>query len=348
MTLGLTEEHLQLAEAVSAWAQRHCPADTVRAAADGPDSGSAHYLASLAPGLAEQGLLGLHVPEEDGGQGYGLPELAVAVEELGRALVPGAFLPTVFASAALVAAGLTGKLVTGLADGSKTGAVGLVAGLTGTRDGDGDLVIDGESGPVLGGSLADLVILPVQTDVGEVWAAIDAAGLDITALDSLDLTRPLARVRAARAARARPGRPAADRPEQGRGDEPGGDPVRRRGVRHRRLGHPRRQRVRQDPAPVRPADRPVPGGQAPLRANADRGRAGSRSGLGRGPRGTRRAARVRRRGGRGGGAQRRRLVRAPVHPGPRRNRLHLGARGPPVLPPGDVAACPPRPVRRLG
>ena len=199
MTLGLTEEHLQLAEAVAAWAQRHCPPEVVRTAADGPDSGSAHYQATLAPGLAEQGLLGLHVPEEDGGQGFGLPELAVALEELGRALVPGAFLPTVFASAALVGAGAGGKLLTGLADGSKTGAVGLAAGLTGTREGDGDLVIDGESGPVLGGSLADLMILPVQTDAGEVWAAIDAATLDVTALESLDLTRPVARVRADRA-----------------------------------------------------------------------------------------------------------------------------------------------------
>ena len=167
MTLGLTEEHLQLAETVRGWAQRHCPADVVRAAADGPDSGSALYRESLAPGLAEQGVLGLHVPDEDGGQGYGLPELAVAVEELGRALVPGAFLPTVLASAALVAAGITGKLVTGLADGSKTGAVGLAAGLTGSPDAAGGLIIEGESGPVLGASLADLVILPVQTDGGE-------------------------------------------------------------------------------------------------------------------------------------------------------------------------------------
>src|SRR6202034_2375669 len=142
MTLGLTEEHLQLAEAVSAWAHRHSPPDVVRAAADGTDSGSAHYLASLAPGLAEQGLFGLHVPEDDGGQGYGLLELAVAIEELGRALVPGAFLPTVFASAALAGAGVTGKLVTGLADGSETGAGGLVGGLTGSREDDGDLVID--------------------------------------------------------------------------------------------------------------------------------------------------------------------------------------------------------------
>jgi 3-oxochol-4-en-24-oyl-CoA dehydrogenase len=202
MALGLTEEHLQLAEAVRGWAQRHCPPDVVRAAAEAPDSGAARYLESLAPGLAEQGLLGLHLPEEDGGQGYGLPELAVAVEELGRALVPGAFLPTVWASAALAAAGVTGKLVTGLADGSKTAAVGLAAGLTGSpagtraRSAEGGLIVDGESGPVLGGPLADLVILPVQTEDGEVWAAIDATSLDITALESLDLTRPVARVRA--------------------------------------------------------------------------------------------------------------------------------------------------------
>src|SRR5215469_13443110 len=199
MALGLTEEHLQLAETVRRWAQRNCPPDVVRAAADGPDSGSARYLETLAPGLAEQGLLGLHVPDEDGGQGYGLPELAVALEELGRALVPGAFLPTVFASAALVAAGVTGKLVTALADGSKAGAVGLAAGLTATATSDasdGGLVVEGESGPVLGASLADIVILPVQTDDGEVWAALDASSLEITALDSLDLTRPVARVRA--------------------------------------------------------------------------------------------------------------------------------------------------------
>src|SRR5260370_13810400 len=133
MALGLSEEHLQLAETVRGWAQRNCPPDVVRAAADGPDSGSARYVESLAPGLAEQGLLGLHVPDEDGGQGYGLPELAVALEELGPALVPGAFLPTVFPSAALVPARGTGKLVTAPADRPRTRAVGLPAGPPSTR-----------------------------------------------------------------------------------------------------------------------------------------------------------------------------------------------------------------------
>src|SRR5258708_26244102 len=116
MALGLTEEHLQLAETVRGWAQRNCPPEAVRAAADGPDSGSARYLESLAPGLAEQGLLGLHVPDEDGGPGYGLPALAVALQELGPALGPGAFPPAVFASAPVLAARLRGMLCTGLGE----------------------------------------------------------------------------------------------------------------------------------------------------------------------------------------------------------------------------------------
>jgi alkylation response protein AidB-like acyl-CoA dehydrogenase len=205
MALGLTEEHLELAAAVRGWAQRNCPAEAIRAAADGPDSGSQRYRESFGPALAGQGVLGLHLPEEYGGQGFGLPELAVALEELGRALVPGAYLPTVLASAALASAaaattGGTGKLLAGLADGSATGAVSLAAGLTGRSGPDGSLIVEGESAPVLGAWMADLVIAGVQTDRGEIWAAIDAASLEITRLDSLDLTRPVARIRAAGAA----------------------------------------------------------------------------------------------------------------------------------------------------
>ncbi len=203
MALGLTEEHQALAGAVRGWAERHCPPDVVKAAADAADSGAAAYRASLGPGLASHGVLGLHVPEEYGGQGFGLPELAVAMEELGRALVPGAFLPTVLASAVLTAADAPGKLLAGLADGSRTGAVALAAGLTGRRDGRGGLIIDGSSWPVLGGSTADLLILSVQTDDGsvqtddgELWAVADTTTFDISELDSLDLTRPVARVTA--------------------------------------------------------------------------------------------------------------------------------------------------------
>jgi alkylation response protein AidB-like acyl-CoA dehydrogenase len=196
MALGLSREHLDLAEAVRGWAKRYCPAEVVRAAADGPDAGSAQYLDALRPRLAEQGLLGLHVPEEHGGQGYGTTEAAVALEELGRTLVPGGFLPTVLASAVLLAGGGSQKLITGLTDGSAAGAVSLACGLAawpGPRDG---LVLDGTSSPVLGASLADIVILPAQAGHGDVWVVVDAAGLEIAVLDSLDVTRPAARVSA--------------------------------------------------------------------------------------------------------------------------------------------------------
>jgi len=200
MALGLTPEHQELAAAVRGWSQRHCPADVVRAAADGTDGGAAHYQAELTSSLAEQGLFGLHLPEDDGGQGFGLPELAVALEELGRALLPGAFLPTVLAAAVLAeatgAARPAAKLLSRLADGSLTGTVSLATGLTGVPGPDGGLVVTGQSGPVLAGSMADLIVVGVAAGGGETWVALDAAGLDVTAASAVDLTRPIASVRA--------------------------------------------------------------------------------------------------------------------------------------------------------
>jgi alkylation response protein AidB-like acyl-CoA dehydrogenase len=204
MAIGLTEEHEALAASVRAFAERNIAPDTVRAALDA-DAARAGAIGRppFWAGLAEQGLLGLHIAEEHGGQGFGLLELAVVLEQLGRAVAPGPYLPTVLAGAALSAssnAKARGELLPGLADGSRTGAVSLVAGgtggLTGRRDG-GNLMITGSVEPVLGAGLADLVILPVQTEQGEEWVALDADELAITSLPSLDRLRPVARVEAA-------------------------------------------------------------------------------------------------------------------------------------------------------
>ena len=72
MALALSEDHAQLADSVRSWAARTCPSSAVRTAADGDDSGAAFYRDTIRPGLAELGLLGLHLPEADGGQGAGL------------------------------------------------------------------------------------------------------------------------------------------------------------------------------------------------------------------------------------------------------------------------------------
>ena len=197
MALAVTEEHQALAASVRGWAERNAGQETLRAAVAAPDGGAARYAASVHGALAAQGLLGLHLPDSQGGQGFGLAELAIAVAELGRGLLPGGYLPTVLASAALAAAGADAKLVAGLADGTRTGAVSLATGMTAAPGRDGGLVLDGSCAPILGGSLADLVILPLAVAGGEIWAAVDAAELDITPLDSFDLTRPVARLAAA-------------------------------------------------------------------------------------------------------------------------------------------------------
>ncbi len=55
--------------------------------------------------IAATGWLGLHVDERFGGQGFGLPELSIVVEQLGRAAVGGPFLPTVVVSAVIAEVG---------------------------------------------------------------------------------------------------------------------------------------------------------------------------------------------------------------------------------------------------
>src|SRR5439155_13328669 len=88
-----------------------------RALLDGTDES----LPSFWKEIAGMGWLGLHIPEDFGGAGYGLPELVVVLQELGRAVAPGPFLPTVMASAAIARTATKEQqheLLPGLADGS--------------------------------------------------------------------------------------------------------------------------------------------------------------------------------------------------------------------------------------
>jgi alkylation response protein AidB-like acyl-CoA dehydrogenase len=55
--------------------------------------------------LAEMGYLGLTLPPDVGGQGLGAIELAIVLEEVGRACMPGPYLDAVLAASLLAAAG---------------------------------------------------------------------------------------------------------------------------------------------------------------------------------------------------------------------------------------------------
>ncbi|MFI6501676.1 acyl-CoA dehydrogenase [Nonomuraea typhae] len=194
MAIGLSEEHEALRESVSGWAERSIPAELLRSSPEESAGRPAFW-----SGLAEQGLLGLHLPEESGGSGYGLLEAAVAIEALAERMAPGPYVPTVLAGA-VVHASKQHALLPGLADGTLTAAVALGSALTGARSGDGSLVVSGTAEPVLGGASADILVLPVTTDDGEEWVAVDASAATVTALPSLDVTRAVARVELAAAA----------------------------------------------------------------------------------------------------------------------------------------------------
>ncbi|WP_436740105.1 acyl-CoA dehydrogenase [Streptomyces sp. BBFR102] len=185
MTIGLTEEHRDLRDSVRAFTGRHVTADVLREAVDAEDGTLPPYWRAL----ADQGLLGLHLPESAGGAGYGLTELAVVIEELGRALAPGPFLPSTLAAAILDRAGHHTYL-SGLADGTLVGAVGLRNGtLALTRHEDGTLTLSGESGMIIGGHTADLLVLPATDGGTTAWVVLPQAAVRTTHQRGHDLTR---------------------------------------------------------------------------------------------------------------------------------------------------------------
>src|SRR2546429_5479027 len=171
MPIGVSEEHEALGRSVRRWVDTHSPPEVVRA---GLELGR-EELPSFWAELARQGWLGLHLPEEHGGEGYGLPELAVVLEELGRACVPGPFLPTALAGAAIARWGgerLRAGLLPGLAGGSILGTLAFGAGSMSAEpvdaglDGGVTLRLDGSVRPGLGGTLADVAVGPAPRAAG--------------------------------------------------------------------------------------------------------------------------------------------------------------------------------------
>jgi 3-oxochol-4-en-24-oyl-CoA dehydrogenase len=185
MAIAITEDHKALADTASSFLLK----TNARAEARGLLEATEEPLPSFWNDLVNMGWLGLHVAEEHGGSGYGLPELVVVVEQLGHAVAPGPFTPTVIASAVIGAAGSPEQrraLLPGLVDGSKSGGVATRA----------DVSVDAGqatgSAVVLGGGLAGVILLPAGDDVLVVDAT--APGVSVTTPKNLDPTRRSARV----------------------------------------------------------------------------------------------------------------------------------------------------------
>lgn len=182
MSIALTEEHRDLAATVSDLLTRRDALGGNRALLEAPEETLPSWW-SEAAGL---GWLGLHLPEEHGGAGFGLEESVVLAEQLGRQVAPGPVLPSLVVSAVLARAGSHLEHLPGLADGSLVGAFGLAGEVTVVDD-----LATGPAGTVLGGGLADLLLVPSGEDVVVVRAG-EGVAVDVPA--NLDPARRTARV----------------------------------------------------------------------------------------------------------------------------------------------------------
>jgi len=186
MTIGVDAEDRELRDSVRGWAARAVGSAVIRHAVEAPRDERPSFWNAL----AEQGLLGIHLPEEVGGAGAGLLPLAVVVEELGRSLVPGPFLPTVTVGAVLHEAGADAFLGQ-LADGTMIAGIGTDPGTLRLVRDSGTATLTGTSGHIPGGQCADLVLVPARDGAGDAtaWVLLRSDRVALRDLPGYDLLR---------------------------------------------------------------------------------------------------------------------------------------------------------------
>jgi alkylation response protein AidB-like acyl-CoA dehydrogenase len=176
LDLDFTDEQEMLRDMVRGLCAQYATDEVVRQYEDDPTG----YAPELWQQLGELGLLGLMLPEEQGGSGSSLLEGVILYEELGRSLAPVPHLESCVASAgAILAAGSDeqkGELVPAIASGSTivvpawlepgNGYSPKGVQLRATPDGDG-FVLDGSKMHVRFAAAADRLLVLARTGDGD-------------------------------------------------------------------------------------------------------------------------------------------------------------------------------------
>jgi len=198
-----TDEQAQLRSAVRKFCTENLDEQTVRGLMEADPPFDAKTWGRLG---SELGVLGLSVPEADGGAGGSLVDQAVAVEELGASLACGPVFGTVFlAIPALVAApagDVRDELLAELVEGQRTAAFAVAdragafdpSAVTVTASGDS---LSGTVERVVDAGAADDLLVAADGPDGIALYAVDATspGVQRSALVTIDLTRPQATLR---------------------------------------------------------------------------------------------------------------------------------------------------------
>ena len=211
MNFGFNEEQELLRSTARKFFDNECSSETVRKLMESPEG----MTPDLWKKLAEQGWLGLIVPDEHGGMGLGIVDLVVLMEEMGRAVVPGPFFSTVLLGGlAILEAGTEAqkkawlpKLASGDARATLAwmeptadlGARGIT--LPATAKGGGH-VLNGTKLFVQDAHTADVLVVAARTATGKTaeegislfLVPKGSPGLTVTLLPTMDQTRKLCEV----------------------------------------------------------------------------------------------------------------------------------------------------------
>ena len=197
MDFGLSEEQEMLQETVRGFAHNECPTTRLRELFD---EGNGHDPA-LWQALAEMGVAGLTVPEEQGGAGMEFLDLALVAEVLGEFALPSPFIGHSLAIQGILLAGSEAQcasLLPALASGELIASIALHESDVVWAPSDWTAKLDGDrlSGTktyVSHAKVADRLLVGVQG--GEfVWVDTKADGVEIEDLGAIDRTRPMSKV----------------------------------------------------------------------------------------------------------------------------------------------------------
>ena len=142
------------------------------------EAGEERFDRDLWAELAKAGVLSAALPEEAGGAGFGLLEQCSVLIEIGRAVAPVPYLPSIVLGAAAVAEFGTAQQLARWAEPAARGAVILAAALaeddsenpsapaTTAHESDGGWRLTGTKTSVLAGTAADVLLVPASTPSG--------------------------------------------------------------------------------------------------------------------------------------------------------------------------------------
>jgi alkylation response protein AidB-like acyl-CoA dehydrogenase len=164
-SLSVTEEHQELAQVAASMVATRAGLDGARRVLLEPAGAENRWWETdgLWKEIVATGWLGLHIEERYGGQGYGQPELAIVLEQLGRYALAGPFLPTVVAAAVIAEAGTDeqrSSWLPRLVSGDVVAGVGVHGASSVSRS-----ALSCTGVVVLGEPAADVVLIPVGEDL---------------------------------------------------------------------------------------------------------------------------------------------------------------------------------------